>query len=252
MSGNGQDSAKHAMARNLPKRFYKTVRVGGGQPPFSILADERSIKTPMKVDLAVPFLALAEAVAGEWDAQLDVIDPARMPLTRLCNTALDRVSVHKPRIVQEITDFAASDLVCYRADSPEGLVLRQQEVWDPVLQFMADRLGVHLVATTGLMHATQPQASLQLVGEFLGRQDPFALTAIHNITTLTGSCAIALAVHESALGGDMAWSAAHIDEDWQIEHWGEDDEARARRAANRAEFDAAVELLELLRAASVA
>ncbi len=252
VNGNGQDSAKRAMVRPLPKRFYKAVRIRGEQPPFAILADKRCIKTPMKADLAVPVLPLAKALAKEWDAQLEVIDPASMPLTRLCNTAIDRVGAQPARIVQEIVDFAASDLVCYRADGPEGLVRRQKDAWDPLLQFVSRKFDAELVSVVGLVHRAQPVATLQAVSDFLNEQDPFVLTAIHNMTTLTGSCVIALAVYDGVLSGGKAWSAAHVDEDWQIKHWGEDAEAGMRRAANKREFDAALQFLEILRQASIA
>ncbi len=232
--------------RNLPKRFYKQVTTSGAPPAVAVLLDERAIKTPKKADLAAPTRALADAVAGEWHEQDEHIDPARMPLTRLCNTAIDRVSGDQARIVGEIVEFAGSDLICYRADQPEGLVARQNEAWDPLLAFAGDLLGGRFETVSGVMHHAQPAATLKAMEGLLAGENVFTLTALHNITTLTGSSIIALAVARGHLSGDAAWAAAHIDEDWQIERWGEDAEAAARRAGNRGEFDAALKLLELL------
>lgn len=251
MSDELEDKLKRAIAgegvRALPKRFYKDVSVGGDAPILSILLDGRPIKTPMKAGLAVPVTALAEALVAEWDAQAEDINPATMPLTRLCNTAIDRVSTDPAPVIAEMVEFAGSDLICYRAESPEGLVERQQAMWDPLLQFAGEALGAHFAAVGGLMHQAQSQAALKALADYLSAQDAFALTAIHNMTTLTGSCLIATAVHHGRLSGIEAWSAAHVDEDWQIEHWGEDDDGKARRAGNKREFDAALKLLDLLR-----
>ncbi|NNE22906.1 MAG: ATPase [Rhizobiales bacterium] len=251
MSDDLEDKLKRAIAgegvRNLPKRFYKQVSVGKAPPFLTVLLDGRPIRTPMKAQLAVPVRPLAEALAQEWDDQAEKIDPARMPLTRLCKTAIDRVSANPQPIIDEITEFAGSDLLCYRADTPEGLVGRQQAMWDPLLAFADEALGARFVTIAGVMHQAQPDTALAAISSYLGAQDAFALTAIHNITTLTGSCLIAVAVHHGRVSGVEAWSAAHVDEDWQIEQWGPDDEGAARRAGNKREFDAALKLLTLLK-----
>ena len=250
MSDDLEDKLKRAIAgegvRNLPKRFYEQVSVGGEPPLLPVLLDGRPIKTPMRAQLAVPVMALAEALAQEWDDQAEEIDPATMPLTRLCNTAIDRVSANPQLIIDEMTEFAGSDLLCYRADTPESLVGRQQAMWDPLLEFADETLGARFVTVSGLMHQAQPDTALAAISSYLGAQDAFALTAIHNITTLTGSCLIAVAVHHGRLSGLEAWSAAHVDEDWQIDQWGTDDEGTARRAGNKREFDAALKLLTVL------
>lgn len=251
MSDDLEDKLKRAIAgegvRKLPKRFYKEVSVGGEPPHLSVLLDGRPIKTPSKAQLAVPVMTLAEALVQEWDDQTEEINPATMPLTRLCNTAIDRIAPDPQLVISEMTDFAGSDLLCYRADPQQDLVGRQQAMWDPLLQFADEALGARFVAVSGLMHQTQPETALKAISDYLGAQNAFALTAIHNITTLTGSCILALAVHHGRLSGVEAWSAAHVDEDWQIEHWGMDDEGTARRAGNKREFDAALKLLDLLR-----
>lgn len=252
MSGlpeNGPDLnqlARDRLERPLPKRFYKTVAVEEGEGGYRLTLDGRPVRTPLKNRLDMPSRALADAVAGEWDAQDETIDPAAMPLTRLANTALDRVAPDPGRIVGEIADYAGTDLLCYRADAPDGLVERQNAVWDPLLSWGARAIGARFVATVGIVHQPQPDASLQAVRDHLMARDAFTLTSIHNATTLTGSAIIALALEASEIAPDEAWSAAHVDEDWQIGLWGRDAEAEARRAARQAEFDAAAHLLALL------
>ena len=250
MTGDMIDKLQKAIkadgVRNLPKRFYTSVDVAGEAPALSIQLDGRGIKTPMKASLAVPTVRLANAVAAEWDDQDEHIDPATMPLTRLCNTAIDRIGADPSNIIAELTDFAGSDLICYRAETPQGLVERQQAAWDPLFAFAEDKIGAGFISVCGLMHQPQPGPAFDAMKRYYLSQSAFSLTAVHNITTLTGSSIIAAAVQQGRLDGDQAWAAAHVDEDWQIEHWGTDDEAVTRRAGNRREFDAALRLLELL------
>ncbi len=232
--------------RPLPKRFYKDVAILGDAAPFGIALDGKPIRTPLKSALAMPTRELAEAVAGEWLAQQDVIDALAMPFTRLSNTAIDRVERDRERIVDEILAYAASDLLCYRAEEPEGLMARQSSVWDPIVSWAHEALGARLILAAGIVHRAQPEPALAAIRSYLGRQDPFTLTALHNMTALTGSALLASAVAEGRLTAAQAWSAAHVDEDWQIEQWGRDAEAEARRAARWSEFEAAVRFLGLL------
>ncbi len=229
----------------LARRFYKSADVVGEAAPYSIVLDGRPIRTPMKAKLSVPSRALAGAVCDEWSAQGETIEPATMPLTRLSNTAIDRVRESRVRIVAEIAEFAGSDLLCYRADAPEGLVQRQCEVWDPLLAWVAREHGARFISVTGLMHEVQPEPTLKAITLFMQARDDFELTGIHNLTTLTGSCVLAMALHQRHIAGDDAWAAAHIDEDWQIERWGPDDEATARREAYKREFDATLDFMRL-------
>lgn len=250
MSDDLEDKLKRAIegegVRKLPKRFYKEVSIGGEPPVLPVLLDGRPLKTLSKAQLAVPVMVLAEALVQEWDDQTEEINPATMPLTRLCNTAIDRISPDPGPVIDELTGFAGSDLLCYRADTPEELVGRQQAMWDPLLEFAHETLGARFISVSGVMHKAQPVSALAAISGYLRAQNAFALTAIHNITTLTGSCILAIAVHCGRLSGVEAWSTAHVDEDWQIELWGEDDQGAARRAGNKREFDAALKLLELL------
>ena len=233
--------------RPLRKRFYKQAGIAGDEPPFAVALDGRPVKTPAKRPLALPGREMAAAVVAEWERQGDEIDPSTMPLTRLANTALDRVSGNEARVVAEITDHAGSDLVCYRAGEPGGLVEREAHHWDPVLTWAGRHLAHPFIAVTGLMHQPQPEPTLQAVGEHLSARDAFQLTALHNLSSLTGSALLALALEAEFLDADAAWAAAHVDEDWQIEQWGADEVAQARRAARRAEFDATIEFLSLAR-----
>ncbi len=233
--------------RRLRKRFYKEASVAGDEPPFAVVLDGRPVKTPAKRPLALPGREMATVVVAEWQRQGDEIDPSAMPLTRLANTALDRVSGHEARIVEEITDYAGSDLVCYRAGEPAGLVEREAHYWDPVIAWAEAQLAARFVMISGLVHQPQPEPTLRAVGAHLGARDAFQLTALHNLSTLTGSALLALALEAEFLDPDAAWIAAHVDEDWQIEQWGADAVAEARRAARRAEFDASIEFLFLTR-----
>lgn len=234
-------------SRPLPKRFYKEAGISGDVSPYAITLDGRPVKTPMKRALALPQRSLAEAVADEWQRQGEHVDPARMPMTRLANTALDRVAGDEPRIVGEIAGYAGSDLLCYRAEGPDGLIEREARHWDPVLTWAGAHLDHPFIAVTGVVHQSQPDPTLQAVADDLARHDAFVLAALHNMATLTGSALIAMAIEAGELAADAAWAAAHVDEDWQIEQWGEDEEASRRRRARRSEFDAAVAFLVLSR-----
>jgi chaperone required for assembly of F1-ATPase len=185
-------------------------------------------------------------VAAEWQAQGDRIDPAAMPLTRLVNTALDGVIGREAEVRAEIAKYAASDLLCYRAETPAELVQRQAQAWDPVLAWARAELGAPLATRQGIAPLSQPQAAISAIEGILAKLDALALTAHHVMTTLTGSAVLALAHASGRLTAEEAWTAAHIDEDWQISQWGEDAEAKASRARRWAEMQAASRLLALL------
>lgn len=243
MTGN---PGRESRASGLAKRFYKEVttqEAGGG---WAVALDGRPIHTPSKGKLLLPTNALAEEIKAEWNAQDEQIDPAKMPLTRIANTAIDRVTGREEAVADDIAAFAASDLLCYRAEGPDGLIAAQCAQWDPVLDRFEKELGAPFTRATGIVHAAQPEASLKRVGEEFGGFDAFALSALHTITTLTGSALLVLAHAKGQLSADAVWSAAHVDEDWQISQWGEDGEARARREQRRVEFDAASKFLKCL------
>ncbi len=231
----------------LPKRFYKEVAVkdegGGASAP---LLDGKPVRTPAKAPLALPTRALAEAVAEEWRAQGDRIDPSTMPLTRLANSAIDGVAGREAAVIDDIAKHAGADLLCYRAEGPKALVAAQGKHWDPVLAFARETLKAPLVLSQGIVHVAQPEASLARIrGAFEGL-DPFRLAALHVMTALTGSALLALAVFKGRLTPEEAWEAAHVDEDFQISQWGEDAEAKERRANRWRDFQASARLLGLL------
>lgn len=234
------------VAAALPKRFYTTVAIGEQPGGFGLLLDGRSVRTPAKSLLAVEDRGLAEAMAAEWSAQGDVIDAATMPLTRIVNTALDGVTGREGEIRDDIAKFAGSDLLCYRAEHPQELIDRQTDGWDPVLAWLVEATGARLRVTDGLMPVAQDPAEIAKVRAALDDLDALGLTALHIVTTLTGSAVLALALRCRRLDADAAWRLAHIDEDWQIEQWGTDDEAMERRAKREKEMMAAA--LVLLRA----
>jgi chaperone required for assembly of F1-ATPase len=236
-----------SMAKPLARRFYKHATVGD-TAPFQILLDGRAIKTPKKRQLAVPAKALAEAIAEEWQAQKEFVDPRQMPLTRFANTAIDAVSDEENAVAADIVAYAGSDLLCYRAEAPDTLVALQSRAWDPIVAWAAVDLGASLKVVPGVTHVAQPQAALSAVAAALKPHDAFRLTGLHVLTTLTGSALLALAIARHELTPDAAWSAAHVDEDYQISLWGEDAEASARRRGRRSEFDAACRWLALLAA----
>jgi chaperone required for assembly of F1-ATPase len=244
-SGGPRGVISDSMKKPLVKRFYKDVSVGDAAP-FQVLLDGRPIKTPKRRPLALPTRALAEAIADEWRAQAEFIDPTRMPLTRFANTAIDAVADTLDAVANDITAYAGSDLVCYRAETPEQLVESQSEHWDPVVAWANEALDAQFRVFPGVMHVAQSEASLAAVSKALRPHDAFRLTALLVLTTLTGSALIALALGREWLSADAAWKAAHVDEDYQISLWGEDVEATARRRGRRAEFNSAVQLLALL------
>lgn len=242
--------AQIQMKKPLPKRFYKDVTVAeqedGG---FAILLDGKAVRTPAKQILAVPAEALGDLLAAEWDAQAEMIDPSTMPVTRLVNTALDGVATDTQAVIEDLLRFSSSDLLCYRADGPELLVKRQADRWDPVLDWVADDLGARFILIEGVMHHEQPRDAIAAFGIALKRHDDaLTLAALHTITTLTGSAILALAFAERHLTMDEVWSLAHLDEDWTIEHWGNDEEAEARRAKRFEDFKAAADVFLALRA----
>ncbi|MFJ5488360.1 ATP12 family chaperone protein [Hansschlegelia beijingensis] len=230
---------------SLPKRFYKTVEVLDDAGRFFVTLDRRKVRTPAKAALTFSSLALAEAVAEEWRAQQDVIDPRTMPLARIANVAIDGVASERDAVVAEIVKYASSDLVCYRADTPDRLVARQTEHWDPVLAFARDDLGVRFVLAQGVMFVDQPEDTLEAVRQALPRDDHFVLAALSTMTTLTGSALLALGVLRGWHTVEQAWAAANVDEGWNTELWGHDAEAAARQEARRVEMEAAARVITL-------
>lgn len=241
--------AQAAQRPQRPKRFYAAVSVGETEGGFTVLLDGRPVRTPARGLLKVPTRALAEALAREWDAQATEIDPLSMPLTRLVNVALDRVAAEPAAVREEVVRYAGTDMLFYRAEGPAGLVERQARHWDPVLAWAREAHRAPFFLAEGVCHVAQPEAALARIGALVP-EAPLPLAAVHVMTTLTGSALLALAVAQGAIDADAAWQAAHVDEDWNRDLWGEDEIAAARRAARRLEMDAAVAVLSLGGAAS--
>lgn len=232
----------------LPKRFYEEADVkaleDGG---FGVILDGRSVKTPARAVLAMPTEAAARLIADEFGAQEKHVDPAKMPVTRLANTAVDGVAGDRQAVVDDILQFASSDMLCYRASTPQRLVELQAEAWDPVLDLVRTNFGAHFILSEGVMHVDQPRESIDAIQTVLKSHDsPVELAAVHSMTSLTGSALLAVCVSARLIDAETAWSAAHVDEDWNIAQWGEDAEAKKLRAFRRADMDAAVRLLDAL------
>jgi chaperone required for assembly of F1-ATPase len=242
------EAARRSQRTPLPQRFYKVAGTECTPEGFALVLDGRPARTPARHPLRLPTEAMAEAVAAEWAEQGVEIDPATMPLTRLANSAIDGVTSRRVEVIADMAAFAASDLVCYRADGPAALVARQAAAWDPVLAWAHERLGVDLRVATGVMPVAQPADTVARVAQALEPRSDFELAALHVMTTLMGSVVLALAHGEGRLSLEAVWAAAHVDEDWQISQWGEDAEAATRRTRRFAEMVSASRLLDLLRA----
>ncbi|WP_298820260.1 ATP12 family protein [uncultured Roseibium sp.] len=239
-----EQRARELSRRELPRRFYKDAKHIAGDSGFEIHLDGRPVKTPGRETLVLPSDALGAAVAAEWNAQEKEINPANMPLTRIANSAQDAVRVRFGEVADDITRFAGNDALCYRADEPESLVETQRTIWDPVVNWAGGLLGGRFVLIEGIVHAPQADDLLSAYRNHIDAVTPLQLAALHTITSVTGSALLALALKEGQLDAESAWTAAHVEEDFNIERWGEDAEAAQIRTYKRAEFDAAVLVLK--------
>jgi chaperone required for assembly of F1-ATPase len=236
------EAARRAMRPPLPRRFYQKAGVEEAEGGFRVVLDGRPVRTPARGFLIAPSRQLAQAVAVEWDAQGETIDPATMPVTRLANSIIDGVAAAPRLVAADVEKYLGSDLLFYRADGPQRLVERQAPLWDPVLAWAREELGARFILAQGVVHAAQPEGAIAAARAAIPT-DPWRLGAVHVITTLTGSALLALALLRGRLTADEAWAAAHVDEDWNMEQWGRDEIALARRAARRAELNAAATVL---------
>ncbi|MCO5163736.1 MAG: ATPase [Mesorhizobium sp.] len=231
----------------LPKRFYDQVSVGEREGGYAVLLDGKPVRTPGRALLILPTEEVARLVADEFAAQESEIDPVKMPVTRIANSAVDGVAKEPQAVAEDIVKYAGTDLLLYRADSPQALVERQAAAWDPVLDWARREIGARFILAEGVMHVAQPAGSIEAVRRHVAsRGEPLRFAAMHVMTTLTGSALLALAVDAGALGADAAWNAAHVDEDWNIEQWGTDAEAQARRAFRKADMLAAARVISAL------
>ncbi|WP_306257512.1 ATP12 family chaperone protein [Pararhizobium sp. IMCC21322] len=228
-------------APQLPKRFYKEATMAERDGAYHLLLDGRSARTPGKNPLAVKNEAFANGLAKDWNAQKDSINPATMPFTRLANSAIDGVAIALDPVAEEVSNFAKTDLLFYRAGQPEELVALQSQHWDPLLDHFKTRHQARFLLAEGIMYVEQPEDSVARISELISayKKDPLCLAGLQVMTSIAGSVLIALAVAKNVLSVDAAWQAAHVDEDWNVSQWGSDEEAQARRMYRRNEFDVA-------------
>ena len=224
---------------SAPRRFYKTAVSTPVEGGWGIQLDGRALRSPAKRPFLLPTEALAEAIAGEWQAQGEKVDPGSMPLMQFAATAIDRLADDRSTLIEEIAGYARSDLICYRAEEPPLLAQRQEATWQPLVAWAAERYDVALNVTTGIVAVEQPAHALATFRRVLEACDLFALTALAAATGSAGSLVIALALAEGRLSADEAAAAALLDELFQAEKWGSDPEAERRRAAIRADLAAA-------------
>ena len=240
-----QESARAGMRAPRRQRFYKDAGVAEAGGGFAVTLDGKPIRTPSRRVVAVPVRPLAEAIAAEWRAQGETLDPLTMPLTRFANSVVEGVIDRADLVRDDIAKYLQSDLLFYRAGHPEGLVQREAQRWDPVLDWARDSLGAHFILAEGIMHVSQPEAAVMAARAALPT-DPWTIAAAHVVTTVTGSALLALALVHGVRDADQVWAAAHVDEDWNAEQWGADEEAVARRATRQVDFRAAVQILNVL------
>jgi chaperone required for assembly of F1-ATPase len=242
---DGYGRAQAHVKQQLPKRFYKEAAAQAVEGGFAVGLDGKVPRTPGMKQVVVPHEAVAAAMAEEWAVQGEFIDPATMPLVRLVNSAVEAGDETMPALREEIVKYAGNDLLLYRADTPDALVRRQEDLWDDALVKLARHFAVSFQPTIGIIHQPQPPATLARLGKALESEPLLPLISLNAITSITGSGLLAIALRAGLLDAERVWAAAHVDEDHNIAMWGEIEEITERRAKRRKEFDAAVKLLEL-------
>src|ERR1700737_1784571 len=240
-----EEAGRRTMRPARRKPFYAKAGVLEAPDGFAITLDDKPIRTPSGRQVVAPVREIADAIAAEWDAQKEFIDPLTMPLTRFANSVVDAVVDRVEAVAADVAKYFGSDLLFYRAGHPEALVAREAALWDPVLFWAADALGAHFILAEGIVHVRQPGSAVAAARAALPA-DPWSIAALHVVTTLTGSALLALALLGCVLDSDQVWAAAHVDEDWNIEKWGVDEEVAARRAARLVDFRAAAGLVRAL------
>jgi chaperone required for assembly of F1-ATPase len=218
------------------KRFWTKASVEDAPDGYRVCLDGKPLNTPGKLPLILPTRAMAAAIAAEWDAQQGEIRPLTMPCTRSANSAIERVIPQHAEVAEMLSAYGETDLLCYRAERPEDLTQRQAEAWDPLLDWAAQRYGARLRVGAGIVPVEQDADAMRALARVVAETGPFAMAALHDLVTLTGSLVLGLAVSEGRLSAANAWFVSRIDEDWQIEQWGDDDEAVAAAAARQAQL----------------
>jgi chaperone required for assembly of F1-ATPase len=241
---NPMATAQRLARPETPRRFYEKAEAGALGEAFAVLLDGKVAKTPGRKPLAVPQRPLAEALAAEWEAQGERLEPASMPLTRIINAAIDRVAGEIAAVRADVVKYAGTDLICYRSEGPQSLVDAQEAAWSPIIGWARQALGARFILAAGIVHVKQDASALTAIDHVLQPLDVLSLAALHTVTTLTGSAVIALALQRGRLSVEEAWVAAHVDEDWQMAQWGKDTAALARRAFRWREMAAAMLILK--------
>ncbi len=240
-------SARQPTRAPRRKRLYQKASFAPAAEGFALMLDDKPIHTPSGRLLVVPARDIAQVIADEWNAQLDVIDPMTMPLTRLANSVIAAVVNHVEAVAEDVAKYLQSDLLFYRASQPQALVDREAGHWDPVLFWAKDVLGAHFILAEGIMHVRQPEQAV-VAARAAMPSDPWSIAALHVATTITGSALLALALVHGACDLDQVWAAANVDEDWNAEQWGADNQAMALRAARLRDLRAAAQVLAAMRA----
>ena len=244
---DGYGRAQHLNKVELPKRFYKEVGVGAVAGGYAVTLDGKTPRTPAQKPVVVPQHAVAAAMAEEWAAQQEFIDPKTMPMVRLINSAVEAGNERLAALREEIVKYAGNDLLLYRADTPRELVAEQERVWDAVLVTIARHFEIGFQPTIGIVHQPQPAPTLERLRASLADAELIEAVALNSLTGITGSGILSIALREALLDPEGVWTAAHVDEDYNVRLWGAVEEATERRAKRRMEFDAAVRVLELVR-----
>ena len=230
------------------KRFWKEALVEPAAKGFAVLLDGRPVKTPAKSALVMPTRAFAEVVAAEWDAQEESINPLTMPFTRSANAAIDKVSVQRKEVADMLAAYGDSDLLCYRAERPEALVERQAEQWDPLLEWAAGALCARLETRTGVMHTPQSPDTLRVLSERVHQLSDFELAGFHDLVSLSGSLILGFAAAQGVRPAKAIWKISRLDEIWQAEEWGADEDAEAAAEIKEAAFVHAKQVFDLSQA----
>lgn len=234
------------MSEWAPKRFWKSADTQATENGFGILLDGRPVRTPAKAVLTVPSLAIAQSIAAEFDAQEDRIDPRTMPFTRTANAAVDKVAIQHAEVADMLADYGDSDLLCYRAEAPDDLVARQSTSWDPLLDWADSALGARLETRVGVMHASQDPTALSKLRQNVHEMNNFELAAFHDLVAISGSLVIGFAAKAEFMPAEELWLTSRVDEIWQQEQWGEDEEATEMAQHKKAAFLHASDFLRLL------
>jgi len=237
-----EEAVRRATRAPRRQRFYAHAGFVESADGFAITLDGKPVRTPSRRALTAPTREIAGAIAAEWEAQKEFIEPLTMPMTRFANSVVEGVVERVEAVADDVAKYLGSDLLFYRAGHPEGLVEREARHWDPVVFWAAETLGAHFILAEGIVHVRQPEPAIAAARDAFPT-NPWSIAALHVVTTLTGSALLALALLHGVLDADRVWAAAHVDEDWNIEKWGVDEEVAARRAARLVDFRAAAGIL---------